>query len=370
MAPNSANMSQHARSPEYDRAAFLAAQVNALLTGEPNPASSPAPAPLAKKSPAKKRKSIPAARAKAALRASKIPRRKIESARESSFEYHRRRCRVCHHPEREAIEELFINWHAPRDIKRELGIYPPLDWSSIYRHARAAGLFEKRRRNLRAVFDLVLESASDIAPTAHGIVAIVRAYTCLTATQQWIEPEKRVHITNHIYHHDLPACPDKGRAAAGLPAVAGLPSSSSLPVGQDTPSRQESAFTGAPSFAPSAKGGFSSENSTPPVPVGAQTSSAPAPSVSQPAPISTTATSSPQNPSAVSFSSPPASANISAPNAPPATPTSYLASTSNRHNPAIRIASNSHKTNGRRISNRHISPPVSSGLTRPEKEPR
>ncbi len=176
-------------------------------------------------------RSTAATRAKAALRASKLARRgepvrpvgtaaKPPVPSESSFEHHRRKCLVCNHPEREAIEELFINWHSPRAIHSEFGIYPRLDWSSIYRHARAAGLYAKRRKNLRAVFDLVLEQAADVAPTAHGIVAVVRGYSCLTDTHKWVEPEKRVRITNHVYRHDLPAaadvpaCPEEGRAAS------------------------------------------------------------------------------------------------------------------------------------------------------------
>ncbi|MFZ0213039.1 MAG: hypothetical protein WBE20_12665 [Candidatus Acidiferrales bacterium] len=210
MAPNSANMSQHARSPEYAcppgraRAAFLAAQVDALLTGEPNPASPAASDPPAKKSSSKKCKSIASTRAKASLRASKTLKRKIETASDPDFEHHRRKCKICSHPEREAIEDLFIHWHSPESIHDQFGDYPPFDVSSIYRHARAAGLYARRSKNLRAVFDLLLEQADSVQPTAHGIVAVVRAYSCLTKTNQWVEPEKRVHIINNVYRHDAP----------------------------------------------------------------------------------------------------------------------------------------------------------------------
>lgn len=224
MAPSFAHL------PPYAKAAFIAAQLDALagpdepiedpfeppteaLTEQQDGASLEKPvealsatAPEKRPRNKKKRKLAASARAKAVLRAAKKPNRRIEpDDSDSSFEHHRRKCQVCNHPDREAIEELFIAWHSPRSIRIEFGTYHRLDCSSIYRHARAAGLYAKRRKNLRAVFDLILEHAGNIAPTAHGIVAIVRAYSCLTDTHDWIEPERRVHVVNHIYRHDAPA---------------------------------------------------------------------------------------------------------------------------------------------------------------------
>ena len=329
MAPKSANMDV------YSRAAFLAAQVDSLLG--PTPAKSSAvpeiSSPQSQKS--KEKPSMPArrggparlgerassaSRAKSSLRARRIAKSKIKISvsPEPSFEHHRRKCQICNHPEREAIEELFVNWHSARDIKFELGIYPPLDWSSIYRHARAAGLYGRRRKNLRAVFDLVLEHAADITPTAHGLVAIVRAYSCLTDAHKWLEPEKRVHITNHVYHHDVPA--DSAPATTST----SVPPASPDPVSFSTIE--------------------SSENQS-------------SISVSGSRPLNTEFLPSP-------------TAAPSIPPAPPlATHHSPLATAvSNRHTPGIKISPNSHKTNARSISNRHISRPVSPQLKPPQKE--
>lgn len=157
--------------------------------------------------------STPVAHAKAALRAKasnhsstsesvSLPVHTASNAGSdaSDLEHHSRKCQVCRHPHRETIEGLFVNWHSPRDISDE---FDRLDWTSIYRHARATGLYAKRSRNLRAVFDLVLENASAVTPSAQGIVAVVRAYTALTENNTWTEPEKRVHIINHIFRHDV-----------------------------------------------------------------------------------------------------------------------------------------------------------------------
>jgi hypothetical protein len=108
------------------------------------------------------------------------------------FERHRRKCAVCNHPEREAIEELFIYWHSAGSIQDHFNLP---DWSTLYRHAHAAGLYERRRHNIRAVLDHLLESADGVEATPMSIVAAVRAYACLTDSGAWLEPAKRVLYT-------------------------------------------------------------------------------------------------------------------------------------------------------------------------------
>jgi hypothetical protein len=118
------------------------------------------------------------------------------------FERHSRKCAVCKHPQREAIEELFIYWHSADSIQR---LFNLSDWSAIYRHAHAAGLYERRRANIRAVLDLLLEGVNLIeTPTPMSIVAGVRAYACLNDSGGWAEPPKRVHMTT-LVRHDPPS---------------------------------------------------------------------------------------------------------------------------------------------------------------------
>jgi hypothetical protein len=154
-----------------------------------------------------------------ARRSSPVAASPEEAASESSFERHSRKCKICSHPDREIIEELFINWHSAQSIRGQFAMYHPFDWWAVYRHARAAGLYAKRRKNLRAVLDLLLEGVTNVSPTAHGVIAAVRAYSCLTETNSWVEPEKRVRITNHVYRHDSPARPDEGSVVADAPAA-------------------------------------------------------------------------------------------------------------------------------------------------------
>jgi hypothetical protein len=110
------------------------------------------------------------------------------------LERHQRKCVICHHPDREAIEELFVDWHSPQDISEHFDLE---DWSTIYRHARATGLYNQRGRNVRSALERVIEYAGHGSVTINGIgiVRAVRAYACLTDTGEWIEPATRVIVS-------------------------------------------------------------------------------------------------------------------------------------------------------------------------------
>ncbi len=54
------------------------------------------------------------------------------------FSRHARRCCICSHPDRDAIEGDFIRWHSVELIARE---YKIATRKSIYRHAHCTGLF-------------------------------------------------------------------------------------------------------------------------------------------------------------------------------------------------------------------------------------
>jgi hypothetical protein len=108
---------------------------------------------------------------------------------------HRRRCAVCHHPDCDLIEEHFLNWHRPLDISVDFQL---ADKSSIYRHAHAFGLFDRRRRNIRCVTEQILEKVDGVRVTAHSVLQALRAFTQITEDGQWIEPPKRVVVTHIV----------------------------------------------------------------------------------------------------------------------------------------------------------------------------
>ncbi len=136
----------------------LAAEFPALnhalvfLGDEPLEVSAPAPALPKKRAADRRRKS------RAADRARRKSRRAIARPMEpeTPLQRHERKCVICHHPERETIEEFFVRWQQPHRMAQEYD----LPVRSLYRHAHATGLFAARRRNLRSVLEYILEDAS------------------------------------------------------------------------------------------------------------------------------------------------------------------------------------------------------------------
>jgi hypothetical protein len=146
------------------------------------------------------------------------------------LERHQRKCVICHHPDREAIEELFVEWHSPQDISEHFDIE---DWSTIYRHARATGLYKQRGRNVRSAFERVIEYAGhgSVNINGIGIVRAVRAYVCLTDTGEWIEPATRVIVSRAESIADPPERPSPARRqiqAALISSDAAVPTSGGI----------------------------------------------------------------------------------------------------------------------------------------------
>jgi len=127
---------------------------------------------------------------------------------------HARKCTICNHPEREAIEQEFLRWRSPKDIADDYGFN---DYSSIYRHARAAGLFEKRRATVRFALEPIIERAEHVKVTAVGIVGAIRAYCSINDAGQWIEPSA------HVVHHASPVPRTLDLTPASSPAAAAGP---------------------------------------------------------------------------------------------------------------------------------------------------
>jgi|GEM_PF-2223185 len=133
----------------------------------------------------------------------------------SPLERHARKCRICHHPERDAIEADFIEWRHPARIAEDYD----LDYSAIYRHARAVGILQLRRENLCTVVEKVLEEVDYIEkPSAFAVLRAVRTLACLTGATKWTEPP-----TTHIVLTAPPLSSPNPLASADIPAPANSP---------------------------------------------------------------------------------------------------------------------------------------------------
>lgn len=101
-------------------------------------------------------------------------------------------CKVCNHPERAEIEAEFLSWKNPALICRERGI---ADRASIYRHAHATGLMEKRRRNVRAVLESLCERAGEVIEiNGSVIVQAVTALARINSSGHLVERRETVNL--------------------------------------------------------------------------------------------------------------------------------------------------------------------------------
>jgi hypothetical protein len=122
---------------------------------------------------------------------------------------HRRKCQICNHPSRELIEESFINWHPNYRVIQIYG----LDVDSFYRHAHAFGLYTKRSQNVRSALENIIERGVETPISGDTMIRAVRAYSCLTEGNPWVEPVTHLIVSKGA--EDVPP-PLKRAARAAL----------------------------------------------------------------------------------------------------------------------------------------------------------
>ena len=106
--------------------------------------------------------------------------------------HHERLCLVCRNPHREAIEEEFIHWHSVRDIAETYQIHP----RTIYRHARALNLYDRRDRNIRFALGHIIQRAQDVrVVTADSVIRAVHHFTRINTDGQWVNPPTHVIVS-------------------------------------------------------------------------------------------------------------------------------------------------------------------------------
>jgi hypothetical protein len=108
-----------------------------------------------------------------------------------SLRRHKANCTVCAHEKREEIEARFVNWQSPMTLAKDYGL---ADRASIYRHAHAFGLLGKRKRNVQAALESIIERASEVEVTAPAVVAAVQAYAKINAQGQWVDRTEHVNL--------------------------------------------------------------------------------------------------------------------------------------------------------------------------------
>jgi hypothetical protein len=104
---------------------------------------------------------------------------------------HRRSCTICAHAKCADVEAGFVNWESPAKLAEQYGL---ADRTTVYRHAHALRLFEKRKRNVRAALERIIEKSGEVGVTASAVVAAIQAYSKINAQGQWIERSEYVNL--------------------------------------------------------------------------------------------------------------------------------------------------------------------------------
>jgi hypothetical protein len=133
------------------------------------------------------------------------------------LERHSRRCIICHHPEREAIEEEFVHWRAPWKLAEDFKL---ADYRTVYRHARAAGLLLQRRERLHSALDAFVESVDDVTFTGDTILRAMRAYSCIDSHGRWTEIPTQVQFST--FHDGQPPQSSSSSSNGGSNGASGL----------------------------------------------------------------------------------------------------------------------------------------------------
>lgn len=120
-------------------------------------------------------------------RSQKVPRPEEKCVSKGRHEFH---CTICSHAQREEIDRAFVNWGKPSRIAKEYSV----SRDSIYRHAHALGLIDKRRRNVRAALERIIEKADDVEVNAAAVVSAVSALARINSQGQWIERTETVSL--------------------------------------------------------------------------------------------------------------------------------------------------------------------------------
>ncbi len=108
-----------------------------------------------------------------------------------TYDRHKRVCTICHHSERQAIDEAYLNWVSPLVIVNEFKLSSR---SVLYRHAEAAGLPALRRRRMRSLLDRIIERADSAPMTGNTVLRAIVISTRFSDDGVYVEPPKRTEI--------------------------------------------------------------------------------------------------------------------------------------------------------------------------------
>jgi hypothetical protein len=122
------------------------------------------------------------------------------------LERHARKCSICNHPDREYVEEAFLQWRSPDTIMRRWDIKAK---TAIYHHAHAFKLFSLRTRNLQLALGNIIEDADTRGFTARDILHAIGDLAHINEDGRWLHPTHKSEASFPLsgYPPARQACP-------------------------------------------------------------------------------------------------------------------------------------------------------------------
>jgi hypothetical protein len=109
---------------------------------------------------------------------------------------HESRCSICKHKDREMIETAFIQWRAVTEIAYDFDLSSR---TTMYDHAHAFGLFERRARNVRFALEHIIEQAERIKPDARSVIEAIKVVSQLDEDGRWVRPPLRIEVNSQRF---------------------------------------------------------------------------------------------------------------------------------------------------------------------------
>jgi hypothetical protein len=107
------------------------------------------------------------------------------------LKYHRLRCQICRHASCRQIEEAFLQWRSPKAIMHSFGIKTE---TTIYHHAHAFRLFDRRNQCLSFALGNIIEDADTIVPTSRDVLRAVYALAHINDQGQWVDRTNKSEV--------------------------------------------------------------------------------------------------------------------------------------------------------------------------------
>jgi hypothetical protein len=111
--------------------------------------------------------------------------------KQADLKHHRLRCVICRHPSRDQIEQAFLQWRSAKVI---MAVFDLPAESTIYHHAHAFALFDRRDVSLRYAIGYIVEESDRVPVTAQDVIRAVFAFAHLNDRGLWMHPAKQSEI--------------------------------------------------------------------------------------------------------------------------------------------------------------------------------